>query len=116
MQRPVSLLRASQILPFIEAFFCRGLTRQQHLEVNDSEIHQQQSSVWAAEPSAACGQFTPPPLTEEFTVLLNSQPDIEYFLDGTFEAMEIVVDETCRGVGGEAEGKKSRSESEGRKV
>lgn len=69
------------------------------MEENDSEIHWQQSSVGADEPSAAYGQFTPPPLTEEFTVLLNSQPDIEYFLDGTFEAMEIVVDETCRGVG-----------------
>lgn len=85
------------------------------MDVNDSKIHWQQSSVGAAEPSAACGQFTPPPLTEEFTVLLNSQPDIKYFLDGTFEAMEIVVDETCSGVGGVVEDKRG-SESEGRKV
>lgn len=46
---------------------------------------------------------------------MNPLPDIEYFLDGTFEAMEIVVDETCRGVGGEVEDK-GGSESEGRKV
>lgn len=51
----------------------------------------------AGQPSAACGQFTPPPLTEEFTVLLNSQPDVKYFLYGTFEAMEIVVNQTCEG-------------------
>lgn len=44
---------------------------------------------------AADGQLTPPPLTEEFAVFLNSQSNIENFLDGTFEAVEIVVDQSC---------------------
>lgn len=57
----------------------------------------------AGQASAACGQLTPPPLTEEFTMLLNSQSNIENFLDGTFEAVEIVVDQSC-------EGKMERSE------
>lgn len=46
---------------------------------------------------AACGQLTPPPLTEEFTVFLNPQSNIKNFLDGTFEAVEIVVDQSCKG-------------------
>lgn len=50
--------------------------------------------VRAGQASAACGQLTPPPLTQEFTVFLNSQSNIENFLDGTFEAVEIVVDKS----------------------
>lgn len=52
-------------------------------------------SVGAGGPLAACGQFTPPPLAKELTVLLNPQSDIKYFLDGTFEAVEIVVNQSC---------------------
>lgn len=47
--------------------------------------------------AAACGQLTPPPLAQQLAVLLNSQSDIENFLDGTFEAVEIVVDQSCEG-------------------
>lgn len=42
-------------------------------------------------------EFAPPPLTEEFTVLLNFYSDVKNLLDGVLEAVEVVVDQSCEG-------------------
>lgn len=56
-----------------------------------------QSSVVVAETSIGESQSAPPPVTEQFTVLLNLHPDIKHLLDGFLEAVEVVVDESCEG-------------------
>ena len=50
-----------------------------------------------AERPVGHSQFAPPPLTEEFTVLLDFDSDIENLLDGVLEAVEVVVDQSCEG-------------------
>lgn len=56
-----------------------------------------QSSVGVAEHSAGHSQFAPPPLAEEFTVLLNFYSNVKNLLDGTLEAVEVVVNQSCEG-------------------
>ncbi len=56
-----------------------------------------QSSVGVAHHSIGHGQFTPPSLIEEFTILLDFYSNIKNLLDGIFEAVEVVVDESCEG-------------------
>lgn len=42
-------------------------------------------------------QFAPPPLTEEFTILLNLHSDVKNLLDGFLEAVKVVVNQSCEG-------------------
>lgn len=42
-------------------------------------------------------QFAPPPLTVEFTILLNLYSNIKNLLDGFLEAVEVVVNQSCEG-------------------
>ena len=55
-----------------------------------------QSSV-VAEHSIGHSQFAPPPLTEEFTILLNFHSNIKDLLDGILEAVEVVFNQSCEG-------------------
>lgn len=55
------------------------------------------SSVGVAQHSIGHREFAPPPLTEEFTVLLNLNSNIKHLLDGLLEAVEVVVNQSCEG-------------------
>lgn len=55
-----------------------------------------QSSV-VAEHSIGHSQFAPPPLTEEFTILLNFHSNVKNLLDGILEAVEVVFNQSCEG-------------------
>lgn len=46
--------------------------------------------------SAGQSQFTPPPLVKEFAGLLNLYANIKNLLDGFFEAVKVVVDQSCQ--------------------
>lgn len=48
----------------------------------------------AAAHSAGQSQFTPPPLVEEFSALLNLYANIKNLLDGFFEAVKVVVNQS----------------------
>lgn len=52
--------------------------------------------VGAAAHSAGQSQFTPPPLVEEFSALLNLYANIKNLLDGFFEAVKVVVNQSCQ--------------------
>ena len=47
-------------------------------------------------------QFAPPPLTEQFAVLLNLHADVEHLLDGFLKAVEVIVDQSCEGQRGDS--------------
>lgn len=52
------------------------------------------SSVGVAQHSIGHREFAPPPLTEQFTVLLNLNSNIKHLLDGLLEAVEVVVNQS----------------------
>lgn len=51
----------------------------------------------AVEHSIGHSQFAPPPLTEEFTILLNLYSNVKNLLDGFLQAVEVVVNQSCKG-------------------
>lgn len=55
------------------------------------------SSVGVAEYSIGHSQFAPPPLIEEFTILLNLYSNIKNLLDGFLETVEVVVNQSWEG-------------------
>lgn len=54
-----------------------------------------QRSVGVAARSIGHSQFAPPPLTEQLAILLNFQSHVKHLLDGFFETVEVVVNQTC---------------------